>query len=152
MKKIILSTLVAMMIALTGFSQNEKQVTTSFGVRGNCGMCEATIEKAANGVEGVTSADWDVDKKFITVTYDPSKTDLTTIHKAIAASGYDTDKFSSNEKAYNNLAGCCQYDHEMKMSLQGEYQCPMKCEGEKTYMEAGKCPKCNMDLLKKKMK
>lgn len=26
------------------------------------------------------------------------------------------------------------------------YQCPMKCEGEKTYDKAGKCPKCNMNL------
>ena len=26
------------------------------------------------------------------------------------------------------------------------YQCPMKCEGEKTYSKAGKCPKCNMNL------
>jgi len=26
------------------------------------------------------------------------------------------------------------------------YQCPMKCEGDKTYDKAGKCPKCNMDL------
>ena len=26
------------------------------------------------------------------------------------------------------------------------YQCPMKCEGEKTYDAAGKCPKCGMDL------
>ena len=27
-----------------------------------------------------------------------------------------------------------------------EYFCPMKCEGEKTYSEAGSCPKCGMDL------
>lgn len=26
------------------------------------------------------------------------------------------------------------------------YQCPMKCEGEKTYEKAGKCPKCNINL------
>jgi|JI10StandDraft_1071094.scaffolds.fasta_scaffold11973_4 hypothetical protein len=26
------------------------------------------------------------------------------------------------------------------------YQCPMKCEGDKTYAEAGRCPVCNMDL------
>lgn len=26
------------------------------------------------------------------------------------------------------------------------YQCPMKCEGEKTYDAMGKCPKCGMDL------
>lgn len=26
------------------------------------------------------------------------------------------------------------------------YQCPMKCEGDKTYEKAGKCPTCNMAL------
>lgn len=28
------------------------------------------------------------------------------------------------------------------------YQCPMKCEGEKTYNEPGTCPVCKMDLQK----
>ena len=32
--------------------------------------------------------------------------------------------------------------------LKTGYQCPMKCEGEKTYAEAGKCPECEMDLAK----
>lgn len=27
-----------------------------------------------------------------------------------------------------------------------QYACPMHCEGEKTYAEAGKCPVCEMDL------
>lgn len=26
------------------------------------------------------------------------------------------------------------------------YQCPMKCEGSKTYDKPGTCPVCNMDL------
>ncbi|MEN9387020.1 MAG: hypothetical protein RLZZ185_1761, partial [Bacteroidota bacterium] len=26
------------------------------------------------------------------------------------------------------------------------YQCPMKCEGTKTYSKKGKCPACTMDL------
>ena len=26
------------------------------------------------------------------------------------------------------------------------YQCPMKCEGTKTYSKKGKCPSCTMDL------
>ncbi len=26
------------------------------------------------------------------------------------------------------------------------YQCPMKCEGDKTYAKKGKCPACTMDL------
>ena len=29
-----------------------------------------------------------------------------------------------------------------------KYQCPMKCEGDKTYAKAGKCPICNMALSK----
>ena len=27
------------------------------------------------------------------------------------------------------------------------FYCPMKCEGEKTYADAGTCPTCNMDLV-----
>lgn len=26
------------------------------------------------------------------------------------------------------------------------YQCPIKCEDEKTYTKKGKCPECKMDL------
>ncbi len=27
------------------------------------------------------------------------------------------------------------------------FQCPMKCEGEKTYSSPGNCPVCNMKLV-----
>ncbi len=50
------------------------------------------------------------------VSFDDTKSDAMAIHKAIAASGYDTEKLSGNEEAYHNLAGCCQYDHEMAMN------------------------------------
>lgn len=29
----------------------------------------------------------------------------------------------------------------------GKYQCPMKCEGDKTYDKPGNCPVCNMKLV-----
>ena len=35
-----------------------------------------------------------------------------------------------------------------KETVAMHYQCPMKCEGEKTYAKAGKCPVCQMDLKK----
>lgn len=91
-------------------------VDISFGVRGNCGMCKKTIEKAVNAVDGVTKAVWDVDKKKIDVSFDDSKTDEMAIHHAIAASGYDTEKVSGDLNAYKNLPGCCQYDHEMAIN------------------------------------
>lgn len=31
-----------------------------------------------------------------------------------------------------------------------QYQCPMKCEGEKTYDKEGVCPICNMNLKEHK--
>ena len=131
MKKVILS--VAVIIAMSLIScKNEtkqKEVTSttevskeiamtdlSFGVRGNCGMCKNTIEKAANGVEGVAKATWNVDKKKIEVSFDDTKTNSEAIHKAIAASGYDTEKVLGIAEAYEGLPGCCKYDHEMVMN------------------------------------
>lgn len=135
MKKIILSLSVIAVIGLTSCNSQTKKGAeetktemskkvaikdASFGVRGNCGMCKNTIEKAANGVDGVTKVNWDGDKKKIDVSFDESKTNLMSIHKAIAASGYDTEKVAGSEEAYKNLPGCCQYDHSMEMNQSGE--------------------------------
>ena len=38
-------------------------------------------------------------------------------------------------------------DHGYEMAMSA-YQCPMKCEGDKTYKEEGACPECKMDLKK----
>ena len=89
----------------------------TFGVRGNCGMCKMTIEKAANSVEGVASAIWDVDQKKIDISFGDGKIDAVAIHKAIAASGYDTEQVAGNDEAYDGLPGCCKYDHAMVMNV-----------------------------------
>lgn len=36
---------------------------------------------------------------------------------------------------------------EVTVTQEGSFVCPMKCEGEKVYSVAGKCPVCNMDLV-----
>ena len=137
MKKIILSILVVAAISFTSCKNDaKKEVKTidstvskemattdvSFGVRGNCGMCKNTIEKAAKSVKAVTSVTWNVDKKRIDVTYYNKRATAKTIHNAIAASGYDTDQVAGNEDAYNNLPGCCKYDHEMEMNQSKEIE------------------------------
>ena len=134
MKKVILCVAVITALGLTSCkneTKKEKETTTtkvsnemamsdlSFGVRGNCGMCKSTIEKAANGVEGVASAHWDKDKKKIDVSFNKAKTNEMAIHKAIAASGYDTEKVAGDLVAYDGLPGCCKYDHEMMMNQSG---------------------------------
>ncbi len=100
----------------TEISNELAELEISFGVRGNCGMCKSTIEDAANSVEGVAKAVWDVDQKKIKISLLNNKTNIMSIHQAIALSGYDTEKVTGNLDAYNNLPGCCQYDHEMTMN------------------------------------
>ena len=130
MKNIILSFIFLVTISLTSCSNKSKNQTSttsvvskeitpkeiSFGVRGNCGMCKTTIEKAATNLDGVSSASWNVDQKTIVVSFDSSSMNEMSIHDAIAASGYDTEKVLGNLEAYNNLPGCCQYDHSMVMN------------------------------------
>ena len=41
----------------------------------------------------------------------------------------------------------CSSSNENKKAV---YQCPMECEGEKTYDKEGQCPVCEMDLEEKK--
>nr|WP_321409118.1 efflux RND transporter periplasmic adaptor subunit [uncultured Carboxylicivirga sp.] len=80
-----------------------------FKVSGNCEMCKATIEKAANSLEGVNVAEWNVETKQMHVSFNKDKVSLDEIHKVIAKAGYDTDKERALEEAYNNLPECCQY-------------------------------------------
>lgn len=85
--------------------------TSSFKVWGNCEMCKETIEGSLK-VNGITKADWNVDSKIITVTYDSKIITLDQIQKNIAAVGYDNDKYKGDDKAYEELPGCCQYDRK----------------------------------------
>lgn len=132
MKKVILSIAVIATMSLTSCKNDSKpkegtttavtaEIATtdiSFGVRGNCGMCKTTIEDAVKKVEGISKATWNKDKKKIAISFDATKTDAMTIHKAIATTGYDTEKMAGNEEAYENLPGCCKYDHDMEMNIQ----------------------------------
>ena len=113
MKNIILSFIFLMAISFTSCSNKSKNQTSttsevskeitpkeiSFGVRGNCGMCKTTIEKAATNLDGVSSASWNVDQKTIVVSFDSSSMNEMSIHDAIAASGYDTEKVLGNLEA-----------------------------------------------------
>ena len=110
---------VVLAIVLTSFgniqAQNETSKTEEFKVYGNCGMCEARIEKAAKSVDGVTSADWDKETKMIEVTYNSGKVEMMDIQKAIAKAGHDTEKVEAEDAVYNDLPGCCQYERKKKM-------------------------------------
>ena len=69
---------------------SENQVETiTFDIEGmTCAGCEATVENAATGVEGVLEADVSYETEEAIVKFDISKTNRETIAKAINATGY----------------------------------------------------------------
>ena len=109
MKTRILSLVMVMGLSTVSLlAQSEK--TEKFEVAGNCGMCETRIEKAANSVDGVSSADWNKETKMIEVSYNSEKSDLHKIHLAIAKSGHDTKLHKAADGVYDELPGCCKYE------------------------------------------
>ena len=70
---------------------------------------KARIEKAVKS-EGAASADWNKNTKILTVTFDPSKTSVDSFSKKLAAVGHDTEKYKADDKAYQALDTCCQYE------------------------------------------
>ena len=90
---------------------------TSFGVKGNCGMCKETIESAANSLDGVINADWDVQTKQLSLVYDSQTIDLLSVHQAIANSGYGTELVDYDMDKYENLPFCCKYDPNMEVKI-----------------------------------
>ena len=65
------------------------------------------------------------------------------------------DDMMGDDDHDDNMMGDDDHDDNMMednddAEVEGEemeaYQCPMKCEGDKTYSEAGPCPKCGMDM------
>ena len=103
-------------------------------VWGNCGMCKATIEKAAK-TAGAATANWNEESKELKVSYAVNKTSSNKIQQAIARSGYDTRDFTADNKAYDNLHSCCKYDRKSPTKLTSG-GC---CKDEKCVKDAGDC-------------
>ncbi len=75
-----------------------------------CDMCKETLEKAMAYEKGVKESNLDVDTKILTVVYDPKKTSPAKIKLAVTKTGYDADEMPADDKAYENLDGCCKKD------------------------------------------
>jgi copper chaperone CopZ len=123
-KNIILGVFIMLFLSLSLIVQSQSiknAVTETFKVSGNCGMCEKTIEKAANK-KGLVKADWDVDKKSLQITYNSKKTNSEEILKRVAYAGYDNAKYKAPDEAYANLHECCKYERSNTKQIASENQ------------------------------
>lgn len=92
--------------------KSKKIVQAEFHVDGVCNMCKERIETAAYDLPGVKWVEWNKHTKLFNMKFKASKVSLDEIHTAIAKVGHNTSKVKSEEKDYNALPGCCQYQSE----------------------------------------
>lgn len=100
--------------AFTQSQSMHESHSVSFKVYGKCGMCKNRIEGAAEKLEGVESANWEVGSKIVTVEYDSTKVEETSIDEKIVGVGHDTEKLKATDEAYDKLMGCCKYERSQK--------------------------------------
>ncbi|CAN5888890.1 hypothetical protein BH11BAC4_BH11BAC4_03060 [soil metagenome] len=108
-------------------------------VWGNCGMCKTNIEKAAKSA-GASTANWNEETKALTFSYALDKTSDLKIQQAIARSGYDTEDFTGDNKAYQKLHACCQYERKEAGATTDK-----KCCKDGATCKHGDKASCNMD-------
>ena len=97
----------------------------SIGVKGICGMCKSTIEKAVKGLDFVKNAEWGIKTKILDIEFiDSVNSDLDSLlavslldslNLAINESGYETMNSTANQSSYDALPGCCKYDRNMQV-------------------------------------
>lgn len=108
--------------------------TLSLWVNGLCGMCKATIEKAAYKTPGVEEASWDAETRTLSLEVNPKRFKEDRLHYRIASSGYDTRSMLAPDPVYDALPMCCKYrdfkNHE-------EAQAAESHEGEQPHAEEG---------------
>ncbi len=94
---------------ITSRSQtNMSDKFASFKVYGKCIECKERIEGALK-LEGIDAAEWNVETKMLTVSYDSSKINLKKIQSKILAVGHDLEAVKADDKIYNSLPSCCRY-------------------------------------------
>ena len=99
----------------TGYEGHNMQAAASgsehamLAVQGLCEMCKDRIEKAAKSVIGVNTASWNLNTKQLHLDFDPAKTSVDAVSKAIAKAGHDTDKYKADKATYDALPSCCKY-------------------------------------------
>lgn len=69
----------------------------------------------ANGVIGVYSAVYDLEKNKLHIDYNKNRTSTETISKAVAAAGHDTNLHKADDAVYEVPPACCHYRKQKQL-------------------------------------
>src|SRR6185437_3746028 len=107
--KLIALFIITIFSCITSWSQTNDGVQyASFKVFGRCVECKERIENALK-LNGVESADWNMETKMLAIVYDSSKINLKKIESKILAAGHDLETAKASDEVYKSLPACCRY-------------------------------------------
>ena len=114
MKNIIITFVLVTFLGFSAQAQTKKNKNLKYTteVNGNCEQCKKRIEKAAYGVPGVKTANWDISSHQLTVILNEEKSSPADLNKAIAKVGHDTKEVKAAQTDYDNLHSCCKYERD----------------------------------------
>lgn len=85
----------------------------NINVSGICSMNKRRVETATYVVDGIMSANWNEYTQILTITYSAFKKDAAdNVQKKIAAVGNDTEKYRTDNAAYQAFPDCCHYERK----------------------------------------
>jgi periplasmic mercuric ion binding protein len=88
MKKLFAAAVVSLLTTLSTSAWAASKTVTLSVPGMTCAACPITIKKALTDVDGVTDAEVSFDKKEAVVTFDDTKTDVSTLIEATTDAGY----------------------------------------------------------------
>ena len=113
----------------------------------SCSGCQATVQKLLSGVQGIKKASVDLKNSEVIIDME-NHIPITQLQSALK----DHPKYQLVEKQTDHK-GTMQVEETKAIVInslneEGQYFCPMHCEGSKTYGKPGNCPVCGMNLEK----
>jgi len=113
----------------------------------SCSGCTATVEKLLSGIPGIKKASVDLKKSEVIIDME-NHIPIPQLQSALK----NHSKYQINEKQKSHNGNVNIEDIKPVIvnssNEEGQYFCPMHCEGNKTYDKPGNCPVCGMNLEK----
>ena len=119
-------------------------MTHKYHIHGmTCTGCRNHLEETLSKIKGVIAARVDLKKAEATIDME-EHIPLEVFQKALKD---DNSRYSIHNLREHHHHSVPNQHEKMKEKGSGIFYCPMHCEGNKTYDQAGDCPVCGMDLV-----
>jgi Cu2+-exporting ATPase len=124
-----------------------KQMKDSYLIHGmTCNGCRNHVEEILSKVEGVSKVAVNLEKTEAVIEIE-SRIPIEKFQKALKKDGGRYSIHSHGDGEHHHLDT---KEETPKDKGTGVFYCPMHCEGDKTYVKAGDCPVCGMDLVEER--